>query len=356
MKLPLHGSNPHQLYQSLSISIPESLIDFSVNINPLGTLPTIKENWLAWYELISDYPDPTGERLKTLIAENESVPEDSVLLGNGGAELITLLAQFLMGKRVGIIQPTFIEYEKMCTAFGCEIEHIVLQEEKWNDLTEVFDRVKNVDALFLCHPNNPTGITYPQKLIDELIEYCEKEKCYLIIDEAFYDFANKFPTATPYVPTYKYVIVIRSLTKMYSIAGLRLGYMIASPKIINRLYRFKPAWSVNAIALEAGIHCIEDRSFVAKTRSYITKERERMTLLLRNLGYKVSDSQVNYLLARDDKLDTQYSLLRYLVKKGIVPRHTENFRGLHGRWLRLAIKSKSDNDQLYSILRQWSER
>src|SRR5699024_9150660 len=206
---------------------PKSYIDFSVNLNPFGTLPSIKENWSDWLTLVEDYPDPTGENLKEAIESYENINREHIVLGNGGAQLITLLASYLAGKRVGIVQPTFFEYQQMCSAYACEIDHILLDEKSnWSNLDIVFSKINSLDALFLCHPNNPTGITYSQKQLVKLIEHCEKEECYLIIDEAFYNFVDQFPTVASYVSSSKYVIVIRSLTKMYSIAGLRLGYLL----------------------------------------------------------------------------------------------------------------------------------
>ena len=336
--------------------MPKQLIDFSVNLNPFGTLPSIKGNWVNWIDIIEDYPDPDGYRLIQAIVAREQICQSHILLGNGGAELITLLANFLTKKRIGIVQPTFIEYEKMCRAFQCDIEHIVLQEGKWHDLSAVYPIIKDIDALFLCHPNNPTGITYNKETLRKLIEQCEQEQCYLIIDEAFYDFAEEFESAVSYVSAHQYVIVIRSLTKMYSIAGLRLGYMMGPKEVISSLKDIQPHWSINSIALEAGIHCLDSEAFVMKTRKYIANERKKMQVALEEMGFNVSKSDVNYLLIRDDTLHNQEPIIRYLLQKGIVPRHTENYRGLNGKWIRVAIKKEKENELLLKALQSWKRR
>lgn len=356
MSLPLHGSNINALYNAFHIDMPNNTIDFSANINPLGTLQSMKDSWSDWFTLIEDYPDPDGIKLKQLIVQAESISEEQILLGNGAAELITLLANYLRKKRIAIVQPTFVEYEKMCTAFQCEIEHIILQENAWEDLSAVFQMIKKVDAIFICNPNNPTGVRYNDEQLLELITQCEEEECLLIIDEAFYDFAPTYESYAKFTVDYEYVVVLRSLTKMYSIAGLRLGYALASSQVIQKLKEIQPYWNVNALALEAGLHCIQNESFAAKTRSYIKEERIRLQQKLRMLGYVVSNSIVNYLLVRDEHLDKQTDLIRYLLKEGIVPRHTENFRGLNGRWLRFAVKRKDENEQLIQTLTKWWKR
>lgn len=353
MKLPLHGSNPIQLYRSLNIEVPEHYIDFSVNLNPFGMLPAIEKYWASWLEKITDYPNTDGATIIKLIAEREKLNPNQVLLGNGGAELITLLANFLQKKRVAIVQPTFIEYEKMCTAFQCDIDHIILQEDKWGHLEEIYQIVKRVDALFLCHPNNPTGVIYSEHQLIKLIRLCEEHHCYLIVDEAFYDFAVDMKSVASYISTNKKLIVIRSLTKMYSIAGLRLGYLLGPENIVSCLKEIQPYWSVNAIALEAGKLCVADKQFAIKTRHFITSERERLINHLLKLGYKLSCSDVNYFLLRDPQLENQLPLIQYLLQNGIIPRHTENFRGLDGRWIRLAIKSARENNILLETLSFW---
>lgn len=353
MNLPLHGSNPAALYQSFSIPIPDRYIDFSVNLNPFGIPENIKESWSNWLELIEDYPDPFGSELQQIIASYEKVKYEHILLGNGGAQLITLLANFLAQKRIAIVQPTFVEYEKMCAAFQCDIHHVVLEEGKWDDLSSVLHIIPKVDAIFLCHPNNPTGTTYSKEQIELLIEHCEQNECYLIVDEAFYHFVVDFTTAATYVPLNNYVIVIRSLTKMYSIAGLRLGYVLGSTSVIQSLQTIQPHWSVNAIALEAGRYCFANEVFVNKTQAFVTNEREKIKLKLQQLNYVVSKSDVNYFLLRDERLANQNVLIHFLLTVGIVPRHTENFRGLDGRWIRLAVKSSEENTILLKVLQKW---
>lgn len=357
MNWPSHGSNPQYIYQYLQQEIPEKLIDFSVNVNPFGAPAVIQQKWQSWFQEIEDYPDPFGNSLKSLISKKEGVEKKSILLGNGGAEMIQLLANFFRKKRVLLIQPTFSEYEKMCRAYDCDISYFTLKEPKWElVLDKLLPLLKQTDAIFLCHPNNPTGITYSKDFLVEITKACEANNCYLVIDEAFYDFMSQPITLAPYIKDFEHLIIIRSLTKMYAIAGLRLGYMLASSKVIEEVNRFQAHWSVNALALLAGEEVLLAKSYVTKTRDYFSKERERIFQLLRKSGYLLSNSNVNYYLLRDPLLENPLPLFKYLLKKGFVPRHTENYPGLNGRWLRFAIRKEEENNQLLEALIKWKNR
>jgi threonine-phosphate decarboxylase len=357
LKWPLHGSNPQYVYQALNLPMPEKVIDFSVNLNPFGMPDSLKKNWLHWLTFIEDYPDPEARELLELLSKKEQLPKEAILLGNGGAELITLLARLLAGKRVLIIQPTFLEYERMCHAYGCQVTHHQLLEDAWKlELEPLSSKIENADALFLCSPNNPTGTSYPKTLLVKLLETCKQQQCFLIIDEAFYDFLYKDQTMAPLINHNEYLIVIRSLTKMYSIAGLRLGYLMANPPIISQLKAYQSHWSINTVALLAGKECLMADGFVVKTRFFIKEERNRLTQALKEEGYLLSDSKVNYFLLRDPRLDQQLPLFIFLLKKGFVPRHTANYQGLEGRWLRFAIKNQKENDLLLEALREWKSQ
>ncbi|WP_174616002.1 threonine-phosphate decarboxylase CobD [Virgibacillus ihumii] len=354
MNWPLHGANAHHLYESLELPMPDKIIDFSANLNPFGPPAGIQANWSDWFEKISDFPDPNGKELVQQIAREEGLSEDTILLGNGGAELIALVTRMLAGKRVLLIHPTFSEYGRMCSVAGCEMTSLVLQEGDWQlRMEELIPKLAEADAVFLCHPNNPTGIVYSESLMEQIISACHEHNCLLIADEAFYDFLDNKQSVASLVNKYSNLMVIRSLTKMYAIAGLRLGYLLASPELVRKLKSFQPHWSVNALALEAGKECLLDGKHAAKTRSFISGERERILAVLKKAGYRVSPSKVNFHLLQDRALDEQLPLFRFLLKKGIVPRHTANYQGLNGRWMRFAVKQSRQNDILLEALLEW---
>ncbi|URM32913.1 threonine-phosphate decarboxylase CobD [Cytobacillus firmus] len=351
---PSHGSNPQYLYEAMDKQMPEpeERIDFSANINPLGPPSELKDRWGSLFPYISDYPDPHAALLKSKLAAAEGIKETQILVGNGGAELITLIGRMIAGKSALIIQPAFSEYEEACRVNNCRVSYYQLEAEDWNlDMEALSESLKDADAVFFCNPNNPTGVHYPKALVEKLLEKCQIHSCLLIMDEAFYDFACDYQSIV--IEKDSNVVVLRSMTKMFSIPGLRLGYMMAGERLIERAAALKPHWSVNALALKAGEWCLDSKEHVRLTKNLIRQERERLVSFYQRLNFSVSPSAVNFYLLRDPRLDDQLPLFQFLLEKGMIPRHTMNFPGLEGRWLRFAIKGPKDNDVLMEAMEEW---
>ena len=234
MNLPQHGSNPQYVYKKMGISRPTDVIDFSANINPLGPPEILRQKRCDFYDQIYDYPDPFCQGLITQIAKQTGTDADAILIGNGGAEIITLIGRMLAGKNIIIMEPAFSEYEKVCAKNGCNILYHYLKEPDWELNVKEVD-LHGIDAVFLCNPNNPTGVQYPYTTILELLEACKRTNTYLIMDEAFYDFLEDYQPTPPLLKSYPKLIILRSMTKMFAIPGLRLGYALANKEIIDKL-------------------------------------------------------------------------------------------------------------------------
>ncbi|TDK63175.1 threonine-phosphate decarboxylase [Bacillus salipaludis] len=354
MKWPSHGSNPRYLYEAMGLSLPKEYVDFSANINPLGPPPLLKEKWMAFYQDIHVYPDPFASGLKERIAKKEQILDESILIGNGGAELIALVARRFSGKRVVIIQPTFSEYEKNCRVNQCEIVYHTLEEPEFElNVAELQSSLIGADALFICNPNNPTGIQYPAASIHAIIEACKEQNCSVVLDEAFYDFLIDYHSFLPYINQYSNLIIIRSMTKMFAIPGIRLGYLVAEPSVIEQLSELQSHWSTNTIALLTGELCLQEELFIKETQDYIFHERERLLNFYQKQNFVVTPSDVNFYLLRDPYIFDQFELFEFLLHNGMIPRHTFNFPGLEGKWLRFAIKSSNENDRLLEVFTKW---
>lgn len=356
MRLPAHGSNPDHLFSALGMTKPAEIVDFSVNINPLGAPGAIKDHWPSLLAEIDDYPDPSASELKKTIGDHEGVAASQLLPGNGASELITLIARYLHGKKVLIIHPAFSEYASACRNEDCTIFHHVVHPPHWKLEKQALQKdIENVDAVFVCHPNNPTGVQYDKPTVDWLIDACEQSKTLLIIDEAFYDFASDPVTSIQKAVRSRFLLVLRSLTKMYSIAGLRLGFLAGQQELLARIQKTQPHWSLNTIALKAGVLCLNDQQHSRQTRSYMDTERLRLFSYLRANGFLYSPSAINFYLIKDPSLDDQEALFQFLLQRGLVLRHTYNFPGLEGTWLRAAIKKEAENDLLMEALAEWKQ-
>ncbi|MBM7580878.1 pyridoxal phosphate-dependent aminotransferase [Jeotgalibacillus terrae] len=357
MTLPSHGANPLQLYESLQLQVPGHLIDFSENSMPSGPPEVVGEQWHDWYKAASSYPDPEGRRLKKLIAEKHRTDESQVLLGNGAAELMMTVLRLFQGKEVGVIHPAFSEYERVIEANGARVRHFYTNESTgWLPDDQDIQRflAEPGNALFVCNPNNPTGIRLDRRTLINWLTTVERSGSTLLIDEAFIDMAGEEYSISDYTGSPS-LIIFRSMTKMYSIAGLRLGYLLANTSTVKKVSTFLPHWNVNQIALLAGEAVIQDLTYTEKARDFTSAERLRVTSALRQLDFKVSASEANYLLIQPpDPMQTE-DLWHTLLKEGLVLRHTYNYRVLDGRWLRAGIKGHEQNTQLIGAISRWAQ-
>ncbi|MFZ3588599.1 pyridoxal phosphate-dependent aminotransferase [Bacillus sp. DJP31] len=358
MFYPSHGANPLYTFEKFKVQMPGSINDFSVNVNPFEAPYTISSYSDQFEEWISHYPDPNITQLNKVICSTNAITRDHLFIGNGASQCIFLLAQYFRGKTVGIIQPTFVEYKEASILFGCTIKELVLtRDDDWIVRTEQIRAfLEEVDVVFICNPNNPTGIVLNLDTMKEIIQWAKEADTYLIVDEAFYDFSSVPCSVAHLAQTNQHLIVLRSLTKMYKLAGIRLGYVVASPLIIKEISRFSPPWSVNRFAQELAIDVLSIPQYPASIMKNIQQERDRISQELRSLGFYVSNSSVNFYLLCDptnpEKIDL---LIQYLLLKGIVPRHTYNFRGLDGKYIRLAVKDHESNNLLLQHLKGWKE-
>ncbi|MEA1854994.1 threonine-phosphate decarboxylase CobD [Cytobacillus sp. FSL W7-1323] len=355
MQWPKHGANPQYLYEVLKLDMPAKTIDFSANINPLGPPQAVKRQWSSLLSSLYEYPDPFATRLTERISKTTLLPKENVLIANGGAEIISMIGQLFARKRVMIVQPAFSEYETACRANVCEIDYFFLNKNWHLDIEGLIATFKEIDVVFLTNPNNPTGKYFSKDSIKRLIEAAECLGVYLIVDEAFYDFVDEYEPISPLLLQYDQLVIIRSMTKMFAIPGIRLGYVLANEQFITDLRAIQPHWSVNSVAQEIGLLCIEDNNFQKETRELMKVERKRIFSFLTHNDYLHSDSSTNFYLLKDPFSKESERLFLFLLEKGLIPRHTYNFPGLEGNWLRLAMKSPDENSRLMEALKRWRE-
>lgn len=355
MKLPSHGSNPEHLLNALRIVPKNNLIDFSVNVTPLGPPPSVKQEWENLFCYITDYPDPSSDELKQAISEHDHLAPEKLFIGNGAAELIYLIAHTLQHQNLLIVDPTFSEYRDACLACNCNVHSFLLREDQnWElDANSLIEQLDGMQAVFICHPNNPTGVTYSHSQLIEVIKAALQLNVIVIIDEAFFDFCEQPVTLAPYVERFSNLVILRSFTKMFAIAGIRLGYMVAHESLLSKFKRYQPQWSVNVIAEKIGTVCLNEKSHIKNTMLYVKRERDRVFTSLRKMNFHVTNSKVNYYLLREESKQTIDPLFKYLLEQGIIPRHTFNFKGLEGNYLRFSLRTKSENDVLLNALEKW---
>ena len=256
-------------------------VDFSVNVNPLGAPESVKEAVRKSAESVEQYPDALCRDLTRALSEKEQLPEENILFANGAAELIFALTQALRPKKALIAAPGFAEYEAALSAAGCFIRMYPLQKEKGFLLQDDFcdDLTDDLDLVFLCNPNNPTGLTIPQELLLKILDNCRERNIDQVMDQSFLEFLPEPEKVTMQgkLEEYPNLLILRAFTKIYAMPGLRLGYLLCSDEdLLDRISRSMQSWNVSTPAQMAGLAALNEDAYVKEARELIGKERAWM--------------------------------------------------------------------------------
>ena len=330
------------------------LFDFSANINPLGLQQCVRDAICANLDVCENYPDPQNRALRAAISNYEGVNERQIICGNGSADLIFKLALAFKPKRALLPAPTFAEYEYALRSVGTEIVYHDLHEENAFAVSEdiLHDLTTDIDMLFLCNPNNPTGQIISRALMADIINRCRECGILLVVDECFLDFTEQElkDTVKPYLNLYPNLFILKAFTKIFAMPGIRLGYgMCANETLLESLNACGQPWSVSAIAAIAGVTALTDTDYVARSKQLIAQERNYLTEALNKLGMKTYDSKSNYIFFRaPNALDLKESLFR----RGILIRSCDNYRGLDNSYWRIAVKDHRSNEMLIASLNE----
>jgi threonine-phosphate decarboxylase len=345
----IHGGN----------CLKKDIIDFSVNINPLGLSDKLSCIIPKNTGLILRYPDPSSERLKIKLAESHGIDAKNIAIGNGSIELIYLIPRAFKLKKPLIVIPTFSEYEFSLKANGSRPSFFRTREQDnfRIDLGKLAGGVARSDAVFICNPNNPTGSKLRDDELSRLIRLCRKYGTIMVLDEAFIDFSEG-PLRTAVVPEAVrdgHMVIIRSLTKFFAMPGLRLGYAVGHESVIGKISGLQYPWNVNHPAQLAGEEVLADKIYADRTRQFIAKERQYMFKALGAIkGLRTYPSSANFILCKlqNTAIKDSNELAGLLLRKGMYIRVCGNFRGLDDRFFRVAVRRRGDNDRLIDGIRR----
>ncbi len=348
-----HGGNVLQMAEQYGF-LPEQVIDFSANINPAGMPDKIRQLIVDNLSCLEQYPDIDYIQLHQAIARHYNCPQHYVLAGNGATELIFLWAHYAQPKKALLVEPGFAEYRRALMRVGCEITNFLLSEDEGFQLTERLLTVltANLDCLFLCTPNNPTGLLPDPHLLTQIIEQCRDLDIKLFIDESFLDFIPQYQSATHYLRQYSHLYVLRSLTKFYALPGLRLGYLISSDiRLLETIRDQREPWTINALAALAGKILFDDTDYRQMTYAWLKNEQTYLMTALQEFSELVCfPPAANYLFFKHCNKNTDLQSL--LMPYGILIRSCANYIGLDQRFYRIAIKSRKENQHLIQALKQ----
>ncbi len=362
----MHGGN---LRQARELYGRATFLDLSANINPFGPPESVWAKIRETLPQIVNYPDPESKQLRSQLASEFQLPIKKIMVGNGAGELLFTLLQALKPGKVAIPIPSFSEYEQASRAAAAEIFYIPLGARGWSGLPPVNteeekalfrdiwqQHLRGCELLFICSPHNPTGTLISREHFQLLLEISRDLDCRIIFDESFYDFLPEETrwSARDDLESNPHLIVLYSMTKFYSLPGLRLGACFASPEIIAHSRLFRDPWSVNILAEQAGIAALQDKSFPGQVRQQLSESKQFFLVNFQEQAYKslkLWPGSVNFVLIQ--LLDrTSREFVSELAGNGILVRDCTNFKGLQGSFIRVAIKDISDMKQLLDVLAQ----
>lgn len=323
-------------------------LDFSVNVNPLGIPEKAKEALHQAVDLCGRYPDMKAENLKKAVGEMLAIPEEYLLFGNGASELFMAVAHGIKAKKIILPVPSFYGYEYAAKATGSKIIYYEMNQKNSFALTKEIDHIltEDTDILFLANPNNPTGHLLPQETLKFLLHRCKDKGITVLLDECFIEFAGSQFSMVSQIEEFDNLMIIRAFTKIFSIPGVRLGYLICkNPLILTKIACQLPEWNLSCFAQEAGCACAKETDFIQKTIDYIAMERQFLEQGLLQKGFQIFPSTANFIL-----LYSEEPLYEKLLAKGILIRDCGNFRGLKKGFYRIAVKTRKENEILLESL------
>lgn len=335
-----HGDDGYQ-YQK------EIIADFSTNVWYGGEPAGLKEHLFSNWSKVNRYPEVLAESFRSEVAHFHQVNPEQVLICNGTAEAIYLIAHVFERSQSIIAVPTFSEYED-----ACQLYHHQLSFLAWEELPHLSDANKpsfQASLAFICNPNNPTGELLTRQQIEQLLLLYPQTN--FVIDEAYIGFTLSGDSAVTLLSKYPNLIVLHSLTKTFAIPGLRLGYVLASANAIAQLERVKMPWSVNTLGIEAGKFILRNYSAFKPPVVELLVEKNRFVDRIKEAtSFQVKDSQTHYFLVETSD-QTAATLKKNLVDHfGILIRDASNFRMLSPQHFRLATLAPDTNDLLIKAL------
>ena len=345
----IHGGDVYSARQKMK----QEPLDFSANINPMGMPPGAVRAASDALQQCTQYPDPLCRELRAALAAYEGIPAEQIVCGNGAADLIFRIVAATHPRRALLLAPTFAEYEQALRAMDCSIAYFPLQESEGFVLPEAFlqQLTPEINLLFLCNPNNPTGRTVPPALLREIWKRCEEAGILLVVDECFNEFLEhpERNTLKGVLKPGTNAVILKAFTKSFAMPGLRLGYGLCGNKsLAERIFFCGQPWGVSIPAQAAGIAALQEQGYLERMRHLIQTERRWLSENLARLGLCVFPSEANYILFRTE---TEIPLRERMEQHSVLIRACGNYRGLDDRYYRIAVRGHGENEHLIAALK-----
>jgi len=344
-----HGGNIYDVARRLGCK-PFEIIDMSSNVNPLGTPPGLMEYLKENLNLITALPEVDANEILNKFSHRYDIDSERVISGNGTTQFIYAIPQVLGTRKALIIGPTYSDYADACIMQNVYFDYSITRESLLfqPDIGSLKKNIKGYDTVFICNPNNPTGTLISS---EEISIFCRSfPDTNFIIDESYLPFVENGENESMICSSLSNVLILNSMSKIFRIPGLRVGFLIASKNIIKRFHKYMLPWSVNSLAQATVSYLLtqitEIDSFVEKTREFVKNEKEKLTKILESTGQiKVIPSTVAFMLARLPENITAGNVCEDLQQDKILLRNCSNFKGLSEQFIRIALQ-KSDINKM----------
>ena len=328
------------------------IANFSSNVFSRVDLSGLKAHLAKHLNEIDHYPEPEPYTLEAAIAALHGIPAESVCVTGGATEAIYLIALAWRGSRSTIADPTFSEYEDACRLHGHSIETVISTGAKRSGEISRQSRDDNGDMVWLCNPNNPDGRVTPQAELRAAVK-ANPDRLF-VLDQSYGFFTREPLMSAAEAVSSGNVLQLHSMTKRYAMPGIRLGYVVGAPQLIARIRKVRMPWSVNALAIEAGLWLCAHPDAAPIDLPALLAESQRLAGALRRIpGVSVAPSSTHFMLCRLES-GSASQLKDYLAReKGLLIRDASNFRGLDAGHFRIAAQSSEENDLLIKAIEEY---
>jgi len=346
-KIVAHGG----IY-SAGLGYDPKVIDFSSNVNPLGYPLSIKNSFKEHFSLLSVYPDSNSNELRKYLQKYTSIPSNQIVVGNGATEIIyNFCRAFLKRRKVLIPIPAFANYKSAASLHVASF-HFLKTMNLNNSISKLQEEISKKYCVFICNPNNPSGVLTKRKNLLKILESAYDNSSIVFLDECFIELVpNSNESLVSYLKEFDNLFILRSLTKSFGLAGLRIGYGLGSKRMIEVLHKLKIPWNVNGIAQKLAIKALSDVLHLKKTRKIIAREGKFLRYSISKIdGFTCYPSHANFILIKT-KMNSKH-LQKKLLKKNILVRDCSTFRGLNNNFIRVAIRTHKENLKLVETLRR----
>lgn len=325
---------------------PASIVKLASNENPLGPAPMARDAMRAEVDGVHIYPDGGGYKLRTALAEKYDLGLENVVLGNGSNEIIELLCHCFLNQDAELIaaEHAFVVYKLMATLFGAKYVEVA-DPDFIHDVDGMADAItENTRLVFIANPNNPTGTMVGEEALDRFMDRLP-EHVVAVFDEAYYEFLADAPDTLKYVREGRNVCVLRTFSKAYGLAGLRIGYGLASPEVSAILQKARQPFNANAMAQAAALAAIQDQDHVSNTLQTNKDGLAFYEKAFTERGMEYVPSVANFILVRVGDGD---GVFQAMLEKGVIVRAMRGYK--LPDWVRISVGTQSENERCMEVL------